>query len=118
MSANRVEVIDVFLGSFQRLIEGWISRHFQLGFDGPKTRFHEGVVVAVSRATHALLHVSTLQNLAVLLTGSRLTIGPYRILQSAQWESKPHFRHGKAAGYHYSMGAKMHHYQIVKDQNS
>ena len=39
-------------------------------------------------------------------------------LQSAQWESNPHFRHGKAAGYRYIMGAKMHHYQIVKDQNS
>jgi hypothetical protein len=35
---------------------------------------------------------------------------------SAQWESNPHFRHGKAAGYRYIMGAKMHHYQIVKDQ--
>lgn len=52
----------------------------------------------------------------VSLTGSRLTIGPHRILQSAQWESNPHFRHGKAAGYRYIMGAKMHHYQIVKDQ--
>ena len=38
------------------------------------------------------------------------------LLQSAQWESNPHFRHGKAAGYRYIMGAKMHHYQIVKDQ--
>lgn len=37
-------------------------------------------------------------------------------LQSAQWESNPHFRHGKAAGYRYIMGAKMHHYQTVKDQ--
>ncbi len=37
---------------------------------------------------------------------------------SAQWESNPHFRHGKAAGYRYIMGAKMHHYQIVKDQKS
>ena len=52
----------------------------------------------------------------VSLTGSRLTIWPHRILQSAQWESNPHFRHGKAAGYRYIMGAKMHHYQIVKDQ--
>ena len=52
----------------------------------------------------------------VSLTGSRLTIGPHRILQSAQRESNPHFRHGKAAGYRYIMGAKMHHYQIVKDQ--
>ena len=25
---------------------------------------------------------------------------------SAQWESNPHFRHGKAAGYRYIMGAK------------
>ena len=37
-------------------------------------------------------------------------------LQSAQWELNPHFRHGKAAGYRYIMGAKMHLYQIVKDQ--
>jgi hypothetical protein len=29
----------------------------------------------------------------------------------------PHFRHGKAAGYRYIMGADLHHYQIVKDQN-
>ena len=26
--------------------------------------------------------------------------------QSAQWESNPHFRHGKAVGYRYIMGAK------------
>lgn len=51
----------------------------------------------------------------VSLTGSRLTIGPHRILQSAQWESNPHFRHGKAAGYRYIMGAKLHRNQIVKD---
>ena len=37
--------------------------------------------------------------------------------KSAQWESNPHFRHGKAAGYRYIMGAKLHHNQIVKDQN-
>jgi hypothetical protein len=28
----------------------------------------------------------------------------------------PHFRHGKAAGYRYIMGAKLHHNQIVKDR--
>ena len=37
---------------------------------------------------------------------------------SAQWESNPHFRHGKAAGYRYIMGAKLHHNQIVKDRSS
>ncbi len=42
---------------------------------------------------------------------------PHPDLQSAQWELNPHFRHGKAAGYRYIMGAKLHHYQIVKDQN-
>jgi hypothetical protein len=26
--------------------------------------------------------------------------------ESAQWESNPHFRHGKAAGYRYIMGAE------------
>lgn len=35
---------------------------------------------------------------------------------SAQRELNPHFRHGKAAGYRYIMGAKLHHNQIVKDQ--
>lgn len=35
--------------------------------------------------------------------------------QSAQWESNPHFRHGKAVGCRYIMGAKLHHNQIVKD---
>ena len=42
----------------------------------------------------------------VSLTGSRLTIGPHRILQSAQRESNSHFLHGKQMGYHYTMGAK------------
>ena len=31
----------------------------------------------------------------------------YRTFQSAQWELNPHFRHGKAAGYRYIMGAKL-----------
>lgn len=31
---------------------------------------------------------------------------PYILLKSAQWESNPHFRHGKAAGYRYIMGAR------------
>ncbi len=30
-------------------------------------------------------------------------LGTHR--QSAQWESNPHFRHGKAVGCHYIMGA-------------
>ncbi len=34
--------------------------------------------------------------------------------KNAQWESNPHFRHGKAAGYRYIMGAID--CQIVKDQ--
>jgi hypothetical protein len=36
---------------------------------------------------------------------------------SAQRELNPHFRHGKAAGYRYIMGAKLHHNQIVKDRS-
>ena len=36
--------------------------------------------------------------------------------QSAQWESNPHFRHGKAVGCRYIMGAELHHNQILKDQ--
>ena len=42
---------------------------------------------------------------------------PHPDLQSAQRESNSHFLHGKQMGYHYTMGAKLHHYQIVKDQN-
>ncbi len=37
-------------------------------------------------------------------------------MQSAQRESNSHFLHGKQMGYHYTMGAELHHYQIVKDQ--
>ena len=43
---------------------------------------------------------------------------PHPDLQSAQWESNPHFRHGKAVGCHYIMGADLHYNQIVKDRIS
>ena len=38
------------------------------------------------------------------------------ISKSVQWESNPHFRHGKAVGYHYIMDAFV--YSIVKDHGS
>jgi hypothetical protein len=51
---------------------------------------------------------------SITLAGQK--IGGQLESASAQWESNPHFRHGKAAGYRYIMGAKLHHNQIVKDQ--
>jgi hypothetical protein len=51
-------------------------------------------------------------------SSSRLQPKACSLPASAQWESNPHFRHGKAAGYRYIMGAKLHHNQIVKDRSS
>ena len=45
------------------------------------------------------------------LSGWSLVLG-YLVIhsKSAQWELNPHFRHGKAAGYRYIMGA----FKIIK----
>src|SRR5438477_10527443 len=46
-----------------------IFGHFEFGLDGSKTRFHEGVVVAVVGAVHALPEVSAAQEAAVASAG-------------------------------------------------
>ena len=52
MSTDRVEVIDVILNFLECVVEGLVSCDFQFGFDGSKARLHEGIVVAISGATH------------------------------------------------------------------
>ncbi len=41
------------------------------------------------------------------VAGTRARLSHTLISESAQRESNPHFRHGKAAGYRYIMGAKI-----------
>ena len=43
--------------------------HFEFSFECSETRFHEGVVVAVGGAAHALLDVGASQNRAVTVAG-------------------------------------------------
>jgi hypothetical protein len=43
--------------------------------------------------------------------------GHILITESAQWELNPHFRHGKAAGYRYIMGAKFITTKLSKIKN-
>lgn len=66
MSSQDVVVIDVFSDFFECLLEGIVSCHFYFGFDGSETRLHESVVVAVARATHALKHLWSREDLAIL----------------------------------------------------
>ena len=46
-----------------------IFGHFEFGLDGSEARFHEGVVVAVVGAVHALPEVSAAQEAAVASAG-------------------------------------------------
>ena len=52
------------------------------------------------------------------MLNSALPTSDFRIpnWKSVQWESNPHFRHGKAVGYRYIMDAFV--YSIVKDHGS
>jgi hypothetical protein len=43
--------------------------HFEFGLDGPEAGFHEGVVVAVSGAAHALLAGGSAENISIVVAG-------------------------------------------------
>ena len=43
------------------------------------------------------------------------TRGAYCFIESAQWESNPHIRHGKAVGCRYIMGAGRHPVLIIEE---
>jgi len=52
--------------TFLRTVVAVVFGHFEFSFEYSETRFHEGTVVTVGRAAHALMNVRSTQNGAIL----------------------------------------------------
>ena len=66
VSARVVVVGDVGRDLSPRGSDVLVVGHFEFGLDGSEARFHEGVVVAVAGAAHALTDVRAAQDRSVL----------------------------------------------------
>src|SRR3972149_1488932 len=82
VSASGVVVSGVVRGFLAGDLAAPVRFHFQLRFERAKTGLHEGVVVAVVGATHALQHAGTGQQAAVLR--ARVLTSPIAVVNEAR----------------------------------
>jgi len=69
MSAFEIIVADVLSDLFSCLPTVFIIGHFEFGFDRSEATFHECVVVAIARTTHALKSSRTTQDRGIFVAG-------------------------------------------------
>lgn len=62
-----IVVADVASNVLKCFVVVFLFGRFQFGLDGSETRFHECVVVAITRAAHALSDVSPFDHLPIFL---------------------------------------------------
>src|SRR3970040_2013484 len=82
VSASGVIVSDVVRDFLACDLAAPVRFHFQLRFERAKTGLHEGVVVALVGATHALQHARTGQHPAVLC--ARVLASPVGMVNEAR----------------------------------